>query len=315
MVNQKLKDVTVMLLVEKDISRIADKFARGHATAQEAFAMLVTANVKVLRPYAETLGTGKVRCVRNSPARLRELLRGSPLKTHDLATVYIQPSVQLAKATIEGDVSEAYQYVIDNLTLLMDANLGDRQDKAPVFTPNRLMAAGAGLTAKENSKFEVDAEHGLLLKGDRFGSLTIEQIKDALHDGESSKTALGMLTAMFGVDQEDTANGKEKLGTIGSFIKKIREVFAGSKEDKFALDACDTLEATMFDLRDELASEVALAAKVRESETEQNKAKRRIAAATARGFVREDAPIIEGRNREGNPLVAAVNAEENESDD
>jgi hypothetical protein len=281
-----LKDVSIMALNDTRIEVIRTTFAEGESTKQRAFGLLVDNNVADLEPYVEVKQNGSLRLVRGAAARQRKLLEATGLNQRDLASSYIIPSVQLAKASIEGENSEAYNYVIENLTEMMDPAKGDITE-APAFTPNRLSAAGKELSKKENSKFEVDADEGLLLNGKRFGSYTIEEIKLAIRTGSSSPDALDMLLQFVGMDEEESTSGKEKLGTVGAFIKKVREAFAGTTGNEFALDACETLEATMFDLRDSLITEQRLAQKSAQHKADQQRAQRRLDRAKKTGAERE----------------------------
>lgn len=271
--SENLKDVSIMTLDDDRIAEIASKFNVGDMTRQEAFSDLVDSNVIDLEKYVDVKDNGVLRVVRKASSRQRKLLEASALKTANIASTYIQPSVELAKASIEGDNSEAYDWVIENLTEDMDPTKGDISSGA-LLSPSRLSACGKELKKKEDSKFSVE-DGDLLLCGKRFGSYTIEEIKLAIRTGSTSVSALDMLLNFVGMDEEETANGKEKNGTIGSFIKKLREEFQGTEGNEFALDAAESLELTMFDLRDQLVNEKKLADKVNERAKEMQKLARR----------------------------------------
>ena len=199
----------------------------------------------------------------------------------------------MARATIEGDGSKVYQYIIENLTEEMDPTKGDIT-KAAMFTPSRLAAGGKNMTAKDgSSKFEVhtdgDGDKELLLNGRRFGSYTVEDIKLAIRTGTTDPEALDILTQFLGMDEEETANGKEKKGTLGSFIAKVRETFTGTKGNDFALDIVEALESKMFQLRDELLGEQEVARKVNAASATMRKEKRRMEANGAIGVERDEA--------------------------
>jgi len=298
----QLKDVAIMALNEGRIERILAKFAKGETTKQEAFALLVDNNTKDMKPYIEALSNGNLRLVRGASARQTELLKNSALRTCDLATTYIAPSVALAKSIIEDRSSEAYRYVIENLVQPMDPTKGDIT-AAPAFTPSRIAAAGKALTAKDNSPFTVHAEEGLLLLERRFGSYNIEDIKQAVRTGSSSPDALDDLIQFLGMDEEETPNKKERLGTLGNFIKKVRERYEGTENNQFALDAVETLEATMDDLRSSLISEMRLSASVKNAEKDQARAQRRLARKQRLGAERETSVTAES-NTQGEVEVA-----------
>ena len=285
-----LKDVSIMSLNDERIAEIARKFDTGDMTKQEAFSDLVDSNVTDLEKYVDVKENGVLRVVRKASARQRKLLEASALKTASIASTYIQPSVELAKASIEGDNSEAYGWVIEHLTEDMDPAKGDISSGA-LLSPSRLAACAKELKKKEDSKFSTTNEDGLLLCGKRFGSYNIEDIKLAIRTGSTSKTALDMLLDFVGMDEEETINGKEKNGTLGSFIKKLREEFAGTEGNEFALDAAETIELTMFTLRDDLISEKKLADKVNERAKEMAKMSRRANKNAALGVERDEVAL------------------------
>ena len=245
-------------------------------------------------------------------SRLRKLLEASALKVTGLATSYIIPSCQLARATIEDDGSEVYKYIIENLTEEMDPTKGDIT-KAAMFTPSRLGAGGKELTKKDGSKFEVstdaDGDKELLLNGRRFGSYTVEDIKLAIRTGTTDPEALDVLTQFVGQDEEDTANGKEKKGTLGSFIAKVRETFTGTEGNEFALDCAEALETTMFQLRDSLTGEHEVGRKVRAAAATQKKEARRLRKQGAIGVERDEAASEEGAPAMATPRGDDANAE------
>jgi hypothetical protein len=284
--SKDLKDVSIMHLDDNVIAEIARKFSKGDTTRQEAFSDLVDANVTDLSKYVDVKENGALRVVRKACGRQRRLLELSALKTASIASTYIQPSVELAKASIEGDNSEAYAYAIENLTEDMDPTKGDISS-GPLFSPSRLSACGKELKKPEGSKFSVDAEEGLLLCGKRFGSFNIEEIKLAIRTGSTSKTALQLLLDFVGMDEEETDNGKEKNGTIGAFIKKLREDFGGTEGNEIATDFAEALENVMFDLRDQLLTEVKLHEKVNERSKEMAKLARRAKKQVALGDARD----------------------------
>jgi len=293
----KLKDVSIMSLNDGRMTRVIDRFTKGDLSKQEGFSLLVDNNVKDLNPYSRVNDAGKMKVVRAASARQRELLKLTTLQTGNLGSQYIQPSVQLAKASIEGDNSKAYQYVIDHLRETMNPKAGDIGSSAN-FAPGRLSAAGKGLTLKKDSRFEVDAEEGLLLNGRRFGSLTILEITREVHTGTSTKSALDRLSDFFGIDEEDAPSGKEKLGQMGNFLKGIRNDYEGSDANQFALDACDSLEAAMFTLRDSLADEIRINEKVRESEKAMAKTARRLKSQASIGAEREAITVTDAAGGE-----------------
>jgi len=297
-----LKDVAQLNLNDKAIETVVAKFAKGEQTQQEAFALLVGANVKALNRFVEKKANGVERLIRGAQARLRKLLEASALKSTGLATSYIIPSCQLARATIEGDGSEAYKYVIENLTEEMDPNKGDIA-KAAMFTPSRLAAGGKEFAKKDGSKFEVatdaDGDKELLLNGRRFGSYTIEDIKMAIRTGSTDPEALDVLTQFLGLDEEDTANGKEKKGTLGSFIAKVRKDFAGTEGNDFALECAEALETTMFKLRDELTGEHEVNAAKKKAEAQMKKEARRLARQAKVGVERDEAELTAESYTEG----------------
>lgn len=286
MSEQKLKDVTIMQLNEDRIARIREKFSEGESTKQEAFSLLVDNNIADLRPYLEAKDNGNLRLVRGANGRQKKLLAdpSTGLNQKDLASTYIQPSVELAQASLEETGSEAYNYVIENLTELMDPNKGDI-GCAPLFTPNRLMAAGKELKKKEGDlKFEVDPDDGLLLCGKRFGSYTIEEIKLAIRTGSSSPDAYQFCLDFFGMDPEETQNGKEKKGTIGTFITKVRENFSGVEGGEFALEMAEAVEQFRDEMRDALVEQRDEMAEATKKDKERKKLQRRLA--------RDEAPVV-----------------------
>jgi hypothetical protein len=292
-----LKDVSIMCLDDNRIAEIARKFSTGDMTRQEAFDDLVTSNISDLEKYVDVKDNGALRVVRKACSRQRKLLEASALKKANIASTYIQPSVELAKASIEGDNSEAYAYVIENLTENMDPEAGDISSGA-LFSPSRLSACGKELKKKEDSKFTI--EDGVLHLCDRrFGSYTIEEIKLAIRTGGTSKGALEMLLDFVGMDEEETPNGKEKKGTLGSFITKLREEFGGTEGNEFALDAAEALELTLFDLRDQLINEKRLADKVNERAKEMAKLQRRASKNAQLGIERDEVALTVDSHNEG----------------
>jgi len=309
MVNAKndvsLKDVAIMTLDEVRIEVIKQRFSAGEATKQEAFSMLVDSNIEALRPYVEAKQNGSLSIVRGASARLRKLLEATALNQRDLATSYLQPSVQLAKANLEGENSEAYAYVIENIVEVMDPARGDISE-APLFTPARLNAAGKALTKKGNdSLFEVDADDGLLLKGRRFGSYTIEEIKLTVRTGSPDPEALDMLMMFVGMDQEDN-DGKEKLGTLGGFIKKVRDSFEGVEGSEYALEAVEALEACMWEVRGSLVQEKRLSTAIKQAEAD----RARVARKLRKNAKREESVIANRETVKGQPVTVDTTPED-----
>ena len=284
----KLKDVTIMTIDEARIASIAERFQSGEATKQEAFEELVNYNVEVLEAYTEERKVG-TRLVQGALKKLKSLLENTVLHTLGLTNTYVQPSLQLAKARIEG-CSTALQYVLDNLTENGDTQNGDLP--GPLFAPARLIVSMKQLRNKDGETRFVVEDDVLYIRDKagelrRFGSLSIEGIKDMLRTGTTEKSTLQLINDLVGEFSEDE-NGKDKPGIIGRQVKKLIEAAnAGEEPDSFALDIAETLAQAMFDCREAAIRRNREERAAREAEADMMRQQRRLERARSLGLVRE----------------------------
>jgi hypothetical protein len=288
----KLKDVSTMDFSAEDnaaLAVIAEEYASGAVTQQEAFEHLVAFNVRKLQPYTEERKSG-LKLVQGSLKKLGVLLEGSVLATMNLSSSYLQPSRQLAKARIEG-TTEAFEYVTKNLTEVGDTEAGDLP--GPTFAPSRLIVSMRAFREEDEEKnpFEVDEEQGLMLRDKsgnlrRFGSLSIEDIKTILRTGKLDPAALDLINTFLG---EFTPEGERaKPGQLGRFIEKLRKVANGSEvPDSFSLDICEALETLQVNLREATIKRNREERALAESEADMARQQRRLERAQKQGAERE----------------------------
>jgi hypothetical protein len=305
----KLKDVSTMDFSIEDnlkLNAIAEEYASGAVTQQEAFEHLVCFNVEKLQPYTEERKTG-LKLVQGALKKLGVLLEGSVLATLNLSSSYLQPSRQLAKARIEG-TTEAFEYVTKNLTEVGDSEAGDLP--GPVFAPSRLIVSMRALREDDKAKnpFEVDEEQGLMLNdrsgnARRFGSLSIEDIKLILRTGKLDPAALDLINTFLG---EFTPEGERtKPGTLGRFVENLRKVANGTEvPDSFSLDICEALETLQHNLREATIRRNREERAQAEAEADMTRQARRLERAKTQGAEREVGETI---------LTGAANTEEDES--
>jgi len=305
----KLKDVNTMGFDAEDnaaLAIIAEEYASGASTQQEAFGHLVAFCVGKLQPYTEERKSG-LKLVSGSLKKLGVLLEGSVLATMNLSSTYLQPARQLAKASIEG-TTDAFQYVVDNLTEEGDSEAGDLP--GPVFAPSRLIVSMKALRIEDadTAVFEVDEEQGLMLRdrsgnSRRFGSLSIEDIKSILRTGTTDPVALDLINGFLG---EFTPEGERaKPGILGRFIEKLRKAAnSGEEPDSFSLDLCQSLETAQSDLREATIRRNREDRAAAEASHDMERQQRRLQRATKTGAEREVGESI---------LAGAGNTEEDES--
>jgi hypothetical protein len=292
----KLKDINAMSLSTEDtaaIEAIASEFQTGEATKQEAFDHLLNFCIRKLQPFTEERKSG-LKLVNGSLKKLGKLMEGTVLDTLGLTSTYVQPARQLAKAAIEGG-PEHLQYVIDNLTETGDSEAGDLP--GPIFAPSRLIVSLKNLRLDDDkSLFEVDPDNGLMLKDrsgnlHRFGSLSIESIKDILRTGTTDPEVLDLINRLVG---EFTEEGqREKPGALGLAIKNLREIAGkGEEPDQFALEVCDSLENVQHEVRDASVRRNREVRAQREAELDMQRQAKRLASQQKLGTMRADGENI-----------------------
>lgn len=286
-----LKDVSTMQLDEARILSIASQFQAGESTKQEAFNALVDYSIEVLEPYTEERKSG-LKLVQGSLKKLGKLMEGTLLDTLGLTATYCQPARQLAKAHIEG-CPRTLRYVIDNLIANGIGTEGDLP--GPLFAPSRLIVSMKALRLDEDkSPFEMDDDEDVLLLADRegtlhrFGSLSIEGIKDILRTGKTEKETLDLINDLIGQFTDEGA--KAKPGIIGREVEKLTKAANGGEEpDSFALDIAEALTTCVLDCREAAIRRNREERAAREAETDMNRATKRLKAQQKLGIEREAA--------------------------
>lgn len=288
---QKLKDINVMRLDEERINSIAATFQSGESTKQEAFDALVNYSIEVLEPFTEERKSG-LKLVQGALKKLGKLMEGTILDTLGLTTTYCQPARQLARAHIEGCPTHL-RYVLDNLTENGDSEAGDLP--GPLFAPSRLIISMKALRlAEDKSPFEVDSsgDEDILMLADkegtlhRFGSLSIEGIKDLLRTGKTEPGTLDLINSLIG---EFTPEGKKpKPGTLGRAIAEVvKAANAGEEPDSFALDVAESLTTAMLDCREAAIRRNREERASREAQADMKRAQARLKAQQDLGLSRE----------------------------
>jgi hypothetical protein len=293
----KLKDVSTMDFNAEDnaaLSVIAEEYASGAVTQQEAFDHLVGFCVRKLQPYTEERKTG-LKLVQGALKKLGVLLEGSVLATMNLSNTYLQPARQMAKARIEGG-SEPLEYVASHMTEVGDTAAGDLP--GPIFAPSRLIVSMRALRIEDeqDNPFEVDEEQGLMLidkSGNprRFGSLSIEDIKSILRTGTTDPVALDLINGFLG---EFTPEGERaKPGQLGRFIEKLRKVAnSGEVPDSFSLDVCDALETLQANLREATIKRNREERALAEAKADMERQQRRLERQADKGAARAEGEAI-----------------------
>ena len=315
---KKLKDINVMALDDKAISRIVSKLQRGESTKQEAFDDLIKYCVKVLEPFTEERPVG-LRLVTGALEKLRKLMEGTILDDLKLGSTYCAPARQLAKYAIERTAPTALEYVLAHFKANGDTEAGDLP--GPLFAPTRLQVSMKYLRAKdEESKFEVSDDDILMVKDKsgtlhRFGSLSIARLIDILRDGTTTKGTLDLIVALVG---EFTPEGTDdKPGTLGRAIAKVTEaanaVAEGEKPDQFALDLCESLTEAMMTAREATIHRAREKRAEAEAEADMARTKKRLEKNAALGIERDGGDPASVVLPDGSE--AQESAEETESDE
>jgi hypothetical protein len=286
----RLKDLSLMTLDEAEIQPIASKFQTGEGTKQEAFQDLLDLSIEKLTPFTEDKRTG-TKLLTGAMKTLTELMDKCLLATLGLSSTYCGPARQLARAAIEGG-PDTLEFVVNNLGLLGDSHAGDLP--GPVFAPSRLIVSMKNLRLpSDKSLFKLDDnEDNLMLKDkngvwNRFASMSIEAIKNALRTGTTDVETLGIISALVGEFTEQGA--KEKPGAIGrEVVKLIKAATANPEEpDQFALDVAEKLieardfirEASITRIREDRAEQ--------EAKADMERAQKRLAKQAELGASRE----------------------------
>jgi len=284
-----LKDINGMKVNDEQAHEASSLFLSGESTKQEGFKRLVQLACAMVEPYVEVKENGSKALLRGASAKAEELLRDhAEFKGNDTARPFIKPAVNLAKRSIEG-TTPAFEYVLDNLTEHGDTSKGDVSN-GPLFSLARLQVSSGmlGIDPKNNDEvpFEVDLVDGLLLNGKRFGTYSVEDIKLAKQKGKTGKAALNLIVDFVGLDAADNG-GKEKQGTMGAFLAKLRKEYAGAEGNEFVLDICDKLEEAMDDLRDVVADEREKAEENAKTKAKMERHARRLERMARRGEERD----------------------------
>lgn len=247
----KLKDLSQMTLTVEEVQPIADKFGKGEGMKQEAFQDLVNLSVGKLLPFTEEKKSG-TKLLTGAMKNLAILMESSLLELLGLGSSYCAPARQLAKATIEGG-SPTLLFVVNHLTAMGKPKLGDLV--GPQFAPSRLIISMKNLRLDpEKSLFSLNENKDTLFIKDRqgnlhrFGSQSIEGIKDCLRLNVPDAETLDILNTLVGMF---TAEGeKEKPGALGREVTKLIKAATTDPEnpDQFALDIAERL----LEIRDEV---------------------------------------------------------------
>jgi len=296
----RLKDITTMTMSDEDraaIDQIASKFSQGESTKQEAFDGLVGFCVHKLEPYVEERKSG-LKLVQGALKKLAKLMEGTVLDTLGLTSTYCQPARQMARAVIEG-TTDAFKYVIDNLTEVGNSEAGDLP--GPIFAPSRLIVSMKTLREEKDNPFEVDVdpnteEETLFLRDKvgnrhRFGSLSIEGIKDILRTGQTDPETLDLLNTLLG--QFTKKDEREKPGTVLRAIDKVREAAkSGTEPDSFALDLCASIEDAILTAREALIKRNRDLEVERRASEDMERAQKRLERRKELGLLREEGESI-----------------------